>query len=143
MIKSIKNIDITDKFYKDYLNLLNSFRSSNIEYKTFINIINNLPINHDIFIYFDNDNDIIGTITVILEQKIINNGGIVCHIEDFIISEKYKKLGYGSSILEFIKNYSKNKNCYKIILDCNPLISSFYIKNNFQNLNTQMCFYIT
>ena len=143
MIKSIKNIDITDKFYKDYLNLLNTFRSSNIEYQTFINIINNLPINHDIFIYFDNNNNIIGTITIILEQKIINNGGIVCHIEDFIISEKYKKLGYGTSILEFIKNYSKNKKCYKIILDCNANISSFYIKNNFQNLNTQMSFYIT
>ncbi len=90
MFKSIKSIDITYEFYNKYLNLLNEFRVTNFSVNFLLEFINSLPNNHDIFLLFDNENNIIGTITIIIERKLINNGNNVCHIEDLIISNFYK-----------------------------------------------------
>ena len=93
-IKSIKLFDLTNDFYNKYLNLLNQFRNTNFSKEFLLEFIISLPNNHDIFILFDDkNNDVIGTITILLEKKLINNGKLVCHIEDLIICNQYKNNG--------------------------------------------------
>lgn len=142
-IKSIKSIDITDNFFNNYLNLLNEFRETKFSKHFLLDFINSLPYNHEIFILFDELNsNIIGTVTIILEKKLLHNSKNVCHIEDLIICNNYKNKGFGSKIIDFIKVYAREKNCYKIILNCNIDLKKFYEKNNFENKNIQMSIYL-
>ena len=142
MLKSIKDINITEKFYNEFINLVKSFRYTNISYNQFRNYINELTNFHDIFLLIDEESEnIIGCITVLLEQKIIYNLRLVCHIEDLIINNNYKNKGFGSIILDYIKKYASMKNCYKIILNCDSNIKEFYIKNNFISKNIEMSYY--
>ena len=140
-IKSIKNLQISENFYNNYINLIKTFRDTNVTFNNFIKIIKELPNNHNIFILLSKNNEIIGTISTIIERKIINNGQCVCHIEDLIISPDYKGKNYGSKLLEFIKLYCKENDCYKIILNCSNNIKNFYLKNNFKENNIQMSYY--
>ena len=142
MFKSIKSIDISNEFFYNYLTLLNEFRETKFSKEFLLEFINSLPKNHNVFLLFDKENNIIGTITVILERKLINNGKLVCHIEDLIICKSYKNQGYGSKFLDFIKQYAREKNCYKIILNCNIDIKKFYEKNNFESKNIEMSCYL-
>lgn len=141
--QSIKKLDISQQFFNNYINLIKTFRETNITFNDFIKIINELPNNHDIFVLLDNNFEIVGTITSIIERKIINNGKCVCHIEDLIISPHYKGKSYGSKLLEFVKIYSRQNGCYKIILNCSLDISNFYLKNNFKQNNVEMSFYLS
>lgn len=143
MLKSIKTIDLSNEFYSNYLSLLNEFRETKFSKEYLLEFINSLPNNHDIILLIDDKNsNIIGTITVILERKLINNGKLVCHIEDLIISTLYKNKGYGSKILDIIKEFAREKNCYKIILNCSDDLKKFYEKNSFENKNIQMSIYL-
>ena len=142
MLKSIKDINITQKFYNEFINLVKTFRDTNINYNEFIKYIEDLSNFHDIFLLIDEESEnIIGCVTILLEQKLIHNLNFVCHIEDFIINNNYKNKGFGSIILTHIKEYAKKKNCYKIILNCNNNIKEFYIKNNFISKNIEMSYY--
>ena len=143
MLKSIKTIDLSNEFFNNYLNLLNEFRETKFSKEYLLEFINSLPNNHDILLLFDDKTtNIIGTITIIFEKKLINNACLVCHIEDLIISNLYKNKGYGTKILDFIKNYAIQKKCYKIILNCEHQLKKFYEKNNFENKNIQMTIYL-
>ena len=142
MLKSIKDINITEKFYNEFIHLVKSFKNINITYSNFIKYVNNLSNYHDIFFLIDEESEnIIGCVTVLLEQKIIHDLQFVCHIEDLIINNSYKKKGFGSIILNEIKKYAREKNCYKIILNCNNSIKDFYIKNSFTSKNIEMSYY--
>lgn len=84
------------------------------------------------------DNIIIGTITVLLETKIIHNLGIVAHIEDVVVDANHRSRGIGKQLLEFAVNYAKDAQCYKVILDCNDTNVSFYEKCGFQKKGNMM-----
>ena len=143
-LKSIKCISISQDFYNNYLELINEFRETKFSKEFLFEFIVSLPSNQDIFIIYDEvNNNIIGTVTIILEKKLFHHGKYVCHIEDLIITSKYKNKGYGSNVLDFIKIYAREKNCYKIILNCNIDLKKFYSKNEFKNKNIQMSFYFT
>lgn len=142
MLKSIKDINITEKFYNEFINLVKSFRNTNISYNEFIKYVNELSNFHDIFLLIDEEcENIIGCVTILLEQKIIHDLQFVCHIEDLIINNTYKNKRFGSVILDYIKKYARVKNCYKIILNCDSNIKEFYIKNNFTSKNIEMSYY--
>ncbi|ADO67426.1 putative N-acetyltransferase [Cafeteria roenbergensis virus] len=124
-----------------YLKLISQLKETNITIDKLKLILNNLPNNHKIYIALIN-NMIVGSITFILEQKIIHNGKFVLHIEDLIVSKEVRGCGIASKLLDYSKNYAKNNNCYKIILDCDNKIKNFYKKNNFKEKNIQMSLYL-
>jgi glucosamine-phosphate N-acetyltransferase len=85
--------------------------------------------------------NIIGTGTVIFEPKIIHSGKYVGHIEDIVVCNEYRSNGIARNIMEKLKDISKNKNCYKIILDCKKDLFSFYNKMGFDEKGIQMSMY--
>ena len=145
-IVSIKDITLTFKVYDELFNLYSCFGEldSNIlnieRFSETINIIKNNS-NHDIFLYCDNSQNILGAITSIIEQKIIHNGGIVLHIEDFVVKKENRKTHVGNCLIEYVIDYAKKNKCYKIILDCNNKLEKYYEKYGFVKKGTYMGLY--
>ncbi|HEX6670689.1 MAG TPA: GNAT family N-acetyltransferase [Nitrososphaeraceae archaeon] len=72
------------------------------------------------------DSDIVGSITAIIEQKFIHNGGKICHIEDVVTRKGFEKLGIGSQLVEKVLELAKNEKCYKVILNSSEYNFKFY-----------------
>ena len=80
---------------------------------------------------------LIGAGTIIIEPKIIHGGKSVGHIEDVIVHPHYRNQGIAQTILNKLVEYSK-KECYKVILNCNPNMETFYNKSGFEKKCIQM-----
>ena len=85
-----------------------------------------------------NNTEIIGTSTVLIEQKYIRNGACVCHIEDVSVNKRFIGLGIGKSVMKESIKYAKKRNCYKIILDCSNEVKPFYEKFGFKKEDNHM-----
>ena len=94
------------------------------------NIITKQNIFNRTYAYISNNN-IIGLMTIIIEQKIIHGGMCVAHIEDLVIDKNYRGNSIGKILIEYAKKYALENNCYKIILDCYPDLMRYYEKNKF------------
>ncbi len=92
-----------------------------------------------IIVCYIKPNVIIGTGTIIIEPKIIHGGRYVGHIEDVVIHPLYRNKKIASGIINKLITYGTN--CYKIILDCDESLKSFYEKNGFNHKNIQMSMY--
>tara|TARA_B110001450_G_scaffold166218_1_gene154953 strand:- start:7598 stop:8035 length:438 start_codon:yes stop_codon:yes gene_type:complete len=144
MILNAKDLILDEKYYNQILDLYSIFTKFDRNIMTFIklkNIFENLPENHNIKFYLDEENNIIGAITLIIEQKIIHNGKCVCHVEDFVVLEKEQKKGVGALLLQHVLQIAKQKKCYKVILDCHPLLENYYIKKGFSRKGNNMGLY--
>jgi glucosamine-phosphate N-acetyltransferase len=77
------------------------------------------------------DSDIVGSITAIIEQKFVHDGGKICHIEDVVTRKGFEKLGIGSILVEKVLELAIQEKCYKVILNCSEYNSKFYEKLGF------------
>jgi len=81
--------------------------------------------NHIIYVAID-DKKIIGSTTLLIEQKFIHDGGLVGHIEDVVVRKDYERKGIGIKLVTSMLERAKEKNCYKTILDCKDDVKQFY-----------------
>jgi glucosamine-phosphate N-acetyltransferase len=88
----------------------------------------------NIYVIYNNDNntEIVGCITILIEPKIIHDSGKVAHIEDVVVDEKWRGKGIGKRMIEWAVNKAKSEGCYKVILDCDESNVSFYEKCGFK-----------
>lgn len=84
------------------------------------------------------DSDIVGSITAIIEQKFVHNGGKICHIEDVVTRKGFEKLGIGSVLVEKVLELAIQEKCYKVILNCSEYNSKFYENLGFYIHDTGM-----
>ena len=80
---------------------------------------------------------LLGSGTIIIEPKIIHGGKSVGHIEDLVVHPQYRNIGIAQNILDKLISYSK-KDCYKVILNCNPNMEQFYNRAGFEKKCIQM-----
>lgn len=145
-ILSIKNIQFSLEKYNELIKLYSDFGELDKEilnFEKYNEIIEKIKdnINHDIFLYFDNSYNILGSITLLIEQKIIHNGGCILHIEDFVVNKIYRGKGIGNILIKYGIDYAKKNNCYKIILDCNDKLEKYYQSYGFIKKGTYMGLY--
>ena len=140
----IRNIESND-YYKNYLHLLQKLTTidpDKISSQEFNSFIDNLTSKNQILVIeHPNCNKIIGTITIIIEAKLIHNLGLVCHIEDLVVDNTMRGLGLGKLLVNKAIEIAKEQNCYKTILDCDISNEEFYKKCNFINKGLQMSLY--
>ena len=96
--------------------------------------------NKKIFIFEMNDN-IIGTGSLILESKISHDFKNVAHLEDIVVDKNFRGKGYGKYIINYLINYAKNNNCYKVILNTDENNLKFYKKCGLKKTNIEMGIY--
>jgi glucosamine-phosphate N-acetyltransferase len=89
--------------------------------------------NYRIIIAEDKQNrQVIGTATLLIEQKFIHNGGKAGHIEDVATRKGYEGKGIGKKVIEELIKIATENGCYKVILDCNEKVIEFYEKTGFR-----------
>ena len=93
--------------------------------------------NHIIRVAVD-DNKIVGSTTLLIEQKFIHDGGLVGHIEDVVVRKDYEGKGIGIKLVTSLLERAKEKNCYKTILDCNDDVKQFYERIGFKRESNGM-----
>ncbi len=93
--------------------------------------------NHIIHVAID-DNKIVGSTTLLIEQKFIHEGGLVGHIEDVVVRKDYEGKGVGMKLIRSLLACAKEKNCYKTILDCKDDVKAFYEKIGFHEESNGM-----
>ena len=140
MIINIKSLILNEIYYNQIIQLYNNFSKIILDFKNLKSLIERLPQNHNIYFYLNNDK-IVGAITLIIEEKIIHNGGKVGHIEDFVVLEEYRNQGIGTLLYNYVKILCEENKCYKMILDCNELIENYYIKKGFVKKGSYMTYY--
>jgi len=80
---------------------------------------------HQIFIY-EHEGEIVGTATVLVENKLLHYGSRVGHIEDVVVNKDKRLKGVGKGLIERCVKFAREKICYKIILDCSDYNVPFY-----------------
>lgn len=85
-----------------------------------------------IFVAVSNDGQILGSITLFVEQKFIHDGGKVGHIEDVVSRKEYTGKGVGSALVQKCLNVAREEKCYKVILDCSLENTAFYERAGFR-----------
>ena len=140
----VRKIEKTD-YYKQYFELLQqltTINSSEISKITYDHFIDNLNDTHIIYVIEDITTKIvIGTITMLIEPKIIHNMGKVAHIEDVVVHSQYRGQQLGKLLIDTVITVANDLNCYKIILDCSDNNIGFYEKCGFNYKCNQMSFY--
>jgi len=90
----------------------------------------------------ENKISIVGSGTIIFEPKIIRNGKYVGHIEDIVVDNNFRTMGISKKIIDKLILFAREKDCYKIILDCKTNLCEFYEKNGFEKHGVQMSKYL-
>lgn len=128
-------------YHKGYFELLSQLTiSPKISYNEFVTIFQEIFINrnHEVFVIEDVElQKIIGSGTVIIENKFIRAGRSIGHIEDIVVDASYRKQKLGQLIVNQLIDFCKLRNCYKIILDCTPNNASFYEKLGFHKSESE------
>ena len=131
---------LTNNDYISYLKLIKQFRTTSYTKEQFDDFISSSQ-NTDIIVMM-NENQIIASGTILYETKLIHNISLYAHIEDIIVDNQFRKQGIGKLLIEYLVQCCKNKNCYKILLDCQKELIPFYEKNKFQENGVQMVIYL-
>jgi len=92
---------------------------------------------HIIYVAIDNKK-IVGSTTLLIEQKFIHDGGLVGHIEDVVVRKDYEGKGIGIKLVTSLLERAKEKNCYKTILDCKDDVKQFYERIGFKHESNGM-----
>jgi len=129
LVRKIIESDLDNGF----LESLDSLRkTSDIDRKKAGQILDkiNKNENHVVFVA-EFRGKIIGSTTLLIEQKFIHDGGKVGHIEDVVVSKEFQSKGIGVIIIRAVLDYAKSQGCYKTILDCDDTVKPFYEKLGF------------
>ena len=133
LIRKIKERDFENGFFETLSNLtvVGDIYSNN-ELKN--EIIRKILSDQNYIIIVAEDlrsSKIIGTATLLIEQKFIHNGGKVGHIEDVVTRKGFEGRGIGKKIIKELIEVAREYGCYKIILDCDANVAKFYEKLGF------------
>ncbi|MGY5147998.1 MAG: GNAT family N-acetyltransferase [Candidatus Nitrosopumilus sp. bin_7KS] len=129
-----------DDLWNGFLTSLDSLKqASGIEKSKAKEIFDKINANPDhIIAVAELDGKIVGSTTLLIESKFIHNGGLVGHIEDVVVNKEHQGKKIGEKIMKYLINISKNRGCYKTILDCTEDVKPFYEKLGFKQVGNEL-----
>lgn len=81
---------------------------------------------------------VIGTASLILEHKFIHRGGTIGHIEDVAVRTGHEGKGVGSAVVRELVELARLSGCYKVILSCSDENLAFYSRIGFRRHDNGM-----
>jgi len=138
IIRELRKEDIQNGF----LTTLDSLRkASDIDNDKAVTIFEKIDSNPDhIIAVAELDGKIVGSTTLLIEQKFIHDGGRVGHIEDVAVSKDFQGKKIGEKIMKHLLEIAKSRGCYKTILDCTDDVKPFYEKLGFKQTANELRF---
>ena len=138
IIRKIIESDLKNGFLESLDNLR---QTSNLEQNSVKNILKKILENENHIIHIAELNGkIVGSTTLLIEQKFIHEGGFVGHIEDVVVNKEFEGQGIGMKLVLSLLDVAKEKKCYKTILNCEDKLIPFYEKIGFKQKSTEMRF---
>lgn len=129
MIRNLEKFD-----YVEFTKLINS----NISEENFNLFLNEMDKNKHIIVVYEENNNLIGTGTLLIETKLTYNICYLGHIENILIHNDYRNKGYGKQIIKYLIDKAKNKKCYRIDLACENNLENYYENLGFNRKLTCM-----
>ncbi|WP_428324529.1 GNAT family N-acetyltransferase [Nitrosopumilus sp.] len=131
-----------DDLEKGFLTSLDSLRkASDIDKNKAKEIFKKIDSNPDYIIAVaEIDGKVVGSTTLLIEQKFIHQGGLVGHIEDVVVDKNFQGQKIGEKIMRYLLEIAKNQGCYKTILDCTDDVKQFYEKLGFKQVANELRF---
>lgn len=104
------------------------------EYNDWVTFVNGLnPTQQQIIVAIDRDTEkVVGTGSVLIQQKIIHNMGKVAHIEDVVVDNNLRGKGLGKELINHLQDIAIGQSVYKITLYCFDKNAEFYEKCGFE-----------
>lgn len=132
---SIRPVKSSD--YKRYLEVLSILTSvGDVSQTQFDQLLNQWAASP--LIYFprviaDENDSVVATGMIVIEQKLIHGCNKVGHIEDIAVdkSQQGKSLGY--HLITHLSSIGESEGCYKVILDSSPQNTGFYEKCGYKD----------
>ena len=84
------------------------------------------------------DNRVIGTGLLFINQKLTHNGSKTAHIEDVVIDPEYRGKGYGKALINHLVNEAKRLRAIRVRLLSGDNNINFYEKIGFTKFCTGM-----
>ena len=137
----IRKLRIED-LQNGFLSTLDSLRkTSDIDKNKAEEIFKKIDSNSDYLIAIaEIDGKVVGSTTLLIEQKFIHNGGLVGHIEDVVVDKNFQGQKIGEKIMKYLLEIAKKQGCYKTILDCTEEVKPFYEKLGFKQVANELRF---
>jgi phosphoacetylglucosamine mutase len=127
--------------YLYLLKQLTTIEPENISKCDFDRFVKSLDKNHIVLVIRDQETKmVVGSITVLIEQKLIHDLGKVAHIEDVVVDESMRGYGLGKVLLTQAEKVCVG--CYKVILDCSDQNVPFYEKCGYERKGNEMARYM-
>ena len=116
----------------DYLSLINQFRQTNVtisdgEFKQLYDKI----FSSGFIIVCEENKQLVGSISVYIEQKFIHNFAKYAHIEDVFVADTHRNRGIGLLLLDDSIVRCKELEIYKLVLHCEEKLLNYYKKRDF------------
>lgn len=93
--------------------------------------------NHHVFVAVE-DGDVVGSVTLLVEQKFIHHCGIVGHVEDVVVHPDFRDRGIATALIQKVIELAGQWDCYKVILECKTENVPLYEKSGFRVYETGM-----
>lgn len=75
---------------------------------------------------------IVGTASLLVEQKFIHGGGCSGHLEDVAVHPDFQNHGVGAALVRHVIEQARKLRCYKVVLNCFDNLAGFYEKLGFR-----------
>ena len=145
MVNQITFRDIQIHDYQESMSLLSFLTKINEDFslESFSRVCSSLHSNHRIVCCFYNDIESVDKVmvamgTVFIEHKLIHNCSCVAHIEDVVVHEKYRNMNFGKLLIDHLVKIARERQAYKVILNCTEYNSGFYRRCGFHKSNVEM-----
>jgi glucosamine-phosphate N-acetyltransferase len=136
IIRELKKEDIWNGFLKSLDSLK---QASDIDKTKAEEVFEKINSNPDYIIAVaEIDGNIVGSTTLLIESKFIHQGGLVGHIEDVSVDKEFQGKKIGEKIMKYLLEVSKNRGCYKTILNCTDDVKRFYEKLGFKQVASEL-----
>jgi len=138
LIRKIIESDLENGFLESLDNLR---EVSNLEHNSAKSILEGILENENHIVHVaELDGKIVGSTTLLIEQKFIHEGGFVGHIEDVVVKKEFEGQGIGMKLVLSLLDVANEKKCYKTILNCEDTLIPFYEKIGFKQKSNEMRF---
>ena len=142
LLRPLKVQDLGETFY-ELLGQLTKMDVEKMDEEQSLSLFQRLHDNHRIYVLEEEETArVIGTGTLLIEEKFLRNYGKVGHIEDIVVHSDFRGYGLGKTMIDFLTKQAKLADCYKCILDCGEDNAGFYEKCDYERKGVQMALYM-
>lgn len=78
------------------------------------------------------DDEIVGTATLILERKFIHGGGWAGRVEEVAVRRDRQRQHIGIELMKHLNMKAKELGCYKVVLGCSEANVPFYLRTGYR-----------